>query len=258
MLFGAAHGAELQPPSSAAPGAPLIEARQLISEWVRARQLLASTESDWESHKEMLEQTRVLFEREHASILEQMERLSTNSVKVDKERIEAEAKLAEARSGLEAMRGIVGVLEGRIRSMAIRLPQPLQQTVQPLLARLPEDPLGDRPSVPERMQTVVGFLNEVDKFNAAITVTSDRKPNDAGEQVAVDVVYLGLAVAYYVDTDGKIAGIGRPGATGWEWEPASELAAQIMEVVAVYRNQKPAVFVKLPLRVSGATTGAAR
>jgi hypothetical protein len=235
---------------ASANNAPLNEARQWVSEWVQTRQLISRTESEWISNREMLEQTKLLFERDLASVREQTSRLSTNTVQVEKERVEAEQRLNSARAGLSAMREVVGGLEMRVRELAATLPPPVIQIVQPLLARLPENPDGDRPSVPERLQTVVGFLNEVEKFHASIHVVGDRKPNAQGEQVAVDVLYVGLATAYYVDSSGEVAGHGKPDVTGWKWEASPKMAGQIRDAIAVYRSQKPAVFVGLPVSVS--------
>ena len=68
---------------------PLNETRSTLEKWVEARQLTSKAKSDWQSDKELLEQTSHLFERELASVEEQMIRLGTNSSQVEKERVEA-------------------------------------------------------------------------------------------------------------------------------------------------------------------------
>lgn len=225
----------------------LTEARQWISEWVQARQLISRTEADWQQDREMLEQTRLLYERDLEAVRDQMGQLGTTSSEVDREREQTEARVAAAQQALDTLRTQVGAMERGVRTLLPQLPPPLIQILQPLVARLPENPDGNRPSVPERYQTVVGILNEIEKFHAAIHVVGDRKPNTEGEQVAVDVLYIGLAAAFYVDTSGEVAGRGVPGAAGWKWEPTPKLSGRIRETIAVYRNQKPAVFVGLPI-----------
>src|SRR5881394_2204247 len=80
---------------------PLVEARSVLQTWVEARQSIAKTRSDWQSDKEMLEQTIQLFERELKGVEEQMSKLGTNSTQVEKERVQAETSLAASNQSLD-------------------------------------------------------------------------------------------------------------------------------------------------------------
>ena len=98
----------------------------------------------------------------------------------------------------------------------------------------------------ERAQVIVGILNELDKFNNAVTIFSEKRNNGKGEEVAVETVYVGLGAAYFVNDAGDFAGSGTPGADGWEWTARSELASPVREVIRIYRNEQPARFISLP------------
>jgi hypothetical protein len=95
----------------------------------------------------------------------------------------------------------------------------------------------------------VGLINEVDKFNAAVTVVSQVQKNPAGAEVQVETVYLGLAQAFFVDKAGEYAGVGVPGPDGWQWTPKPELAGRIQKSIAMYKNAAPAAFVSLPVTI---------
>ena len=45
------------------------------------------------------------------------------------------------------------------------------------------------------------------------------------------------------------AGIGRPGASGWEWTVAREIGPRIEQVVEVLQNKAKPQFVSLPVKV---------
>jgi hypothetical protein len=228
---------------------PVVAARETLAQWVQTRQLISKTRSDWDSDQEMLLQTKTLFERELASVTEQMGRLSTNSSVADKERVQAETELAQHTAALEQAKTLVVELEKEVRALLPLFPPPLAAVGQPLVSRLPADSANTKAGVIERFQTVVSLLNEVDKFNNAVTVANDKQANAGGQQVSVDVIYLGLGIAYFVDSTGDVAGIGSPSAAGWQWKLQPEIAPKVRDAIAIYRSQKAATFLGLPATI---------
>jgi hypothetical protein len=224
-------------------------ARANVEQWVQTRQLISRTRSDWEAEREMLHQTRALYQRELAGIEEQMTRVTTNSGQVDRERSTAEAELTRANASLEEVRRLSGIHEAKLKAVVPRLPAPLVAAIQPLLDRIPSDDQTSKQSATERLQNLVGALNEIDKFNASIGIHSENRSNARGEQVAVEVLYLGLGAAFYVNASGDLAGTGNPGPAGWTWTIAPSLAPAIQEALHVYRSERPARFVGLPVTI---------
>lgn len=231
------------------PEARLTETRTRIEQWVQARQLADRTRTDWASDRALLEQSKVLFERELQAEEERMSRIGTNVVQVGVERVETERELAAANAALERLGGLVAEFENRVRALAPLIPDPLQPDLQPFLNRLPAAGTATRLSVPERLQTVVGFLNELDKFNSTVTLADEKRADPAGQQASVEVIYLGLGQAYFVDATGRFAGVGQPGPEGWKWTTRPEIGPAVRDAVAMYRNAKPAAFVTLPAAI---------
>lgn len=223
--------------------------RSALEQWVEARQQISRARADWEVEKETLLQTQALFERELQGIEEQFARQGTNTVQIDRERLEATTALEASNRMLERVKAFAATFEGQLRALAPRLPPALESLVVPLLNRMPADPANTRMTAAERVQAIVGILNEVDKFNNGITVASEKRKNPHGEEVAVETVYLGLGAAYFVNDLGDFAGSGWPGAQGWEWKVQAELAPSVREVIRIYRNERPARFVSLPATV---------
>ena len=50
---------------------------------------------------------------------------------------------------------------------------------------------------------VTGILDAADKFNADVHVSNENRELGNGESVNVDVLYLGVSTAFYVNQDGK-------------------------------------------------------
>lgn len=227
----------------------LARTRTTLEQWVETRRLISQTRSDWQTDKETMEQTVQLFDRELKQVEEQMSKLSTNSTQVDKERREAEALLKSSDEALDRAKQFAAGFEAQLATIVPRLPVPLQEILKPLLARLPADPANTRMAATERTQVLVGILNEVDKFNHAVNLFSEKRKNEKGEEVAVETVYVGLGAAYFVNDANTFAGMGFPGRAGWEWTIKSELAAPVREAVQIYRNERAARFISLPATI---------
>lgn len=232
------------------PSTPaLAQTRSTLEQWVQTRQLISKTRSDWEADKETIAQTSALYERELQTIAEQLSKVSTNNAEVDKQRLAAEKQKNELDAAADQVQQLVGSLEKRVQELALSFPPPLADKLSAALKRIPVDPANTKISGMERMQNVVGMLNEVDKFNAAVTVVSEVQKNPAGAEVQVETMYLGLAQAYFVDQAGEYAGVGTPSATGWVWQPDLQLAGKIQTCIAMYKNATPANFVSLPVEI---------
>jgi hypothetical protein len=165
---------------------------------------------------------------------------------MDKEREQAEALLKLSDESLARAKEFAVSFEGKIAGLVPQLPVPLQETLKPLLAKLPADSANTKMPVTERIQVSVGILNELDKFNNAVNLFSEKRKNDKGEEIAVETVYVGLGAAYFVNDADSFAGMGLPGANGWEWTVKSDLATSVREAIRIYRNEHAAKFVALP------------
>jgi hypothetical protein len=159
----------------AQPRSALAETRQFSEKWMETRQIIARTKADWAAEKETLTQTALMA---------------------------TSARVKE----------LVTALEQSVTSLALQLPPPLVEKLEPLLKRIPENPATTKFSASQRMQNVVGIINEIDKFNGPISAFSKIQKNSAGAEIQVEMINLGLARAYFVDKTGQYAGVGVPGA----------------------------------------------
>lgn len=224
----------------------LSNTRSTLQSWVETRQLTSKTRSDWQADKETIQQTMLILERELKGVEEKFSKLSTNNIQAEKERAETEASIKASTEGLAPVQGFAVEFEGQIRALVPRLPDPLKDILKPMLARLPVEGTNTAMKATERVQAIVAILNELDKFNNAINVFSEKRKNEAGAEVSVETVYVGLGSAYFVNDSGDFAGMGTPGATGWEWSNKPAIAGHVREVIRIYRNERPAKFVSLP------------
>lgn len=227
----------------------LTDARSAIEKWVETRQLISQTRSDWQADKDMLERTIAMYEGELKKIDEQMSKVSTNNTQITKEMAEAEALKKSSNEARERTAQFATGFEVKLKQTAPKLPLPLQEILKPLLARMPADPASTKMLPAERMVVCVGVLNELDKFNNAVNVFNEKRKNDKGEEVSVQTLYVGLGAAYFVNDTADFAGTGAPGANGWEWTSNPGIASRVQDAVKMYRNERTALFLTLPVAV---------
>jgi hypothetical protein len=142
----------------------------------------------------------------------------------------------------------VSVMEGQVRGLAKRMPQPVAERLAPLLQRIPTEASTTRVTVAERFQNVLGILNEMNRANSEISLSYEVRTLADGSSSEVQVIYVGLAQAYYLSPRGE-AGIGTPGEDGWNWKPAPEIAGQLLVALEVIQGKHPPAFVPLPVEI---------
>jgi len=222
--------------------------RDAFDRWVETRRVISEETRDWTLGKDMLDSRIDILRRELAAVREKIAESERSTTDADRRTAELAAQRDALRAASGELAATAAALETRTKELVQRLPDPIRDKIKPLSQRLPADPASSELPLSTRFQNVVGLVNEVNKFNREITVTSEIRALPDGTSAEVTVVYIGLAHAYYTGGNGRIAGFGTGTAQGWTWTPANEAAPQVARVVAILKNESPAEFVLLPLK----------
>ena len=226
----------------------LEETRLTLAKWIETQQIIAKERNDWQQGKEILEGRIELVGKEVSVLKEKIAQSLTAVSESDqkKERLTAENEQLKATAAQLAT--AVSVMEGQVRGLAKRMPQPVAERLAPLLQRIPTEASTTRVTVAERFQNVLGILNEMNRANSEISLSYEVRTLADGSSSEVQVIYVGLAQAYYISPRGE-AGIGRPGEDGWDWTPAPEIAGQLLVALEVMQGKHPPAFVPLPVEI---------
>lgn len=222
--------------------------RDAFDRWVETRRVISEETRDWTLGKDMLDSRIDILRRELAAVREKIAESERSTTDADRRTAELAAQRDALRAASGELAATAAALETRTKELVQRLPDPIRDKIKPLSQRLPADPASSELPLSTRFQNVVGLVNEVNKFNREITVTSEIRALPDGTSAEVTVVYIGLAQAYYTGGNGRIAGFGAATADGWTWTPANDAAPQIARLVAILKNESPAEFVLLPLK----------
>lgn len=240
-----------------APNSSIADTRQVIDKWVETRRLISKEKQDWELSRQMLEDRIDLVRREIENLREKIAEAEAGITEADQRRQELVEENERRKQTGDMLREIVTRLEQRTKGLLPRLPDPIRETVRPLSQRLPENPEDTEAALSQRFQNVIGVLNEVNKFNRDITVTSEVRQREDGRAAEVTAVYVGIGHGYYVGANNQIAGIGAAHDGQWVWVSRDEIAPQVAAAVAILNNEQVADFVPLPVAGNNALGRAA-
>lgn len=235
------------PKAPAAANAPsLDEMRLAMSKWIETQQIIAKERKDWQQSKEILTSRTDLVRKEIATLEQKIADARSSADKAQQKRDELLAANEVHKAMNAQLVERVTHMEGEIRRLHAALPEPVQAKVQPLFHRIPADPAKTRVSAAERFQNVLGILSEVNKQNSDITLAYEVRTLPGGKRSEVQALYIGLGQAYYVNADGD-AGIGRPSAEGWKWEPTAAVARDLVMTLEILQGKHTPAFVPLPV-----------
>jgi chromosome segregation ATPase len=189
------------------------EIRTEIKEWVKLKKIISEEAADWRVEKAVISDMIAVLEQEEIDLKDKLETNKSFLSTADRKRAELEDSRKALLDASAALESRLEGLEASVRELYTTLPEPLQQTIDPLYSRIPEADAEDKPALTLRLQSVVGILSQADKFNSGITVLTELR-NSEGSTVEVKTLYFGLAGAIYATANGESAGYGMPGDGG--------------------------------------------
>jgi len=225
------------------------EARTALEEWVETERIISKEKQDLALSKEVLGERIELVKQEIETLREKISAAEESIAEADKKRDELIQENDRLKESSKVFQSILADLETRTKEVVAKLPEPISERIKPLTQRIPEDPNETKLGMAQRFQNVVGVLNEINKFNREIVVTSEVRSLSDGTSAEVTAVYLGIGQAFYSGSNGTIAGVGTATDEGWVWEEKNEAAEQAAQAVAIMQNEQIATFVHIPVNV---------
>jgi len=234
------------------PRVQIEDNRALISEWAKTERLISEEKRDRRRALALLDERIELLKSEIAATQEKIadvqEELDKNKPKREELRT-AQGKLNEAKG---TFRELIGPLEQRVRRLVTKFPAPLLEPLKKanLVDRLPEsEQEAKEVAVGNRLEAVLGILNQANKFNASVSSHSEVRTFEEGKSLLVQTLYFGIGHAYYASDSGRVAGIGKATAEGWSWMPMNERGEQIAQAIQIVKDDARARYVLLPIQL---------
>jgi len=230
------------------PPASLEGARLTLSKWIETQQIIAKERNDWAQGKEILEARIDLVGKEVSVLKEKIAQSEAAVADSNKKRDELLKENGDLKALASQLDGAARSMEAQVQVLAKSMPEGVLTKLQPLLARIPAPGTVARVSTAERFQNVLGILNEMNRANSEISVAYEIRKLADGTSSEVQVIYVGLAQAYYISPTGE-AGVGVPGPEGWQWSPLPKAAGDILFALEIIQGKHSPAFVPLPVTI---------
>lgn len=223
-------------------GAALLQEK--TRQWIEARQLLGKESAAWTEEMASLEELNAIREKETAQLGEfidaagaRVEELAGKTKSLSEESVALKSWRAKLETDLSS-------LEAELKPLLPRFPPVLREKMEESLLRI-ESPDLEAP-LQNRARDVLLVLQACLEFQNAVTVASEVR-EIAGQRREVEVLYVGITQAWYVDPTNQFSGQGIPGDSGWTWNEDNRIATQVRSAIEVQTRRSVPAFVELPL-----------
>lgn len=221
-------------------------AKEMIQQWIQTEKQLSDEQETWKQEKAHVSQLLELYEKELKLLNEEL--AAAESVALDdakKQKLESQIK-RDDQMRIEA-RAFLLKQKPRILGLIKKFPEPLQEQISETVAVLESSEVDK--SARDLLMPMLTVIEAGNSFNAGVFRTSQKVIIGKDEWQA-EVMYLGLARAYF--WIGEKAGVGIPSAsgTGWEWKRDDALLKDIKKAMSVFDKSTPPALIKLPLKVN--------
>lgn len=100
------------------------------------------------------------------------------------------------------------------------------------------------------IRSTVETINFALDYQSQVQRSSVLKKLPDGREAYFDIVFIGLAAAYYVSQDLQMAGTITIDNKEWVWSPNNELLEPINSFIAIVEKDRPTDWIQLPVMVS--------
>lgn len=213
----------------------------LVSQWVGLERQADTLKVNWETQERLMRQRIELLNLQKKSLQARLSDKVKEQSKVQEVRATLLAEQSQLEQRQQQMEDSLERFDSELKGIAGRLPPPLQNQWQRLLASLTASD-----SSSEKLDVYLEMLNAVEQFEKQLS--QHREVFEIqGKQVLVHQVYLGVARGWYASADGH-AGIGKPVGDTWEWQAEPELFEQVQALLSAIK--KPEHVELMPLEVA--------
>lgn len=216
--------------------------RETIAQVIDVKSQTSQEKALWEQEKASMAALLDLHRQELALLNEELATAGQSAGDYDAEQQQRQARVEQLKEARAAAAETVAANRTRTLALAKRFPPPLLNAAEADIIELEEWKKGDEPR--QGLQAILRLVTQAAQFNRRLTREKEER---GGRQV--DVIYLGLAAAYYADANGS-AGVGKPGPEGWKWQQQDDVHSAVTLVLAQLDKKRPPERVRLPIEIS--------
>ncbi len=219
---------------------------ELVSNLIDLKRQLSEEKEAWKEQQAWLKQEKELQVKEKEMLEKEIADAKEEEVsaKIEKAGILEQKKVLQ--ESLDNCLPVITRAEANLKKWHELLPIVLAKPLQKVFDELEK---GKERSISKRLQVVLALFGEIERLGNGVHLIKETLVAAGGKKQEMDVIYLGLARAFAVSKDNKIAGISVPGKDGWKWDWHPEIAESVRKAIDSYNSREMAEFVHLPVKV---------
>ena len=233
--------------------AAALEAHDAISTSLEAlietRSLIGKEQAEWLKEKALIKAQAEAWKVEGHHLTEQITSLKAKLKRFLPAEESDLGNTNDLRKTSDTVSQVLETIEEKLTSIFPRLPIPLRSDLEVYIGRLSQPTGSAIRSLDTRCRNLVYLLDRIHEFDQQFTLHWDTRQHPDGSEVLVQVLYLGLSRAYFVDARGEIAGTGSPSDTDWKWSFDSQWAKPVQDAIAVHERRASPSIVRLPASI---------
>lgn len=219
--------------------------RDKVVKWIEVQKMISKESADWEEQKAILSNLIDLRKGEIAEFDEVIDLARGRVETVERRNAELEGQLNAAQDWRKGFDVRVSRIEDALIPRIDLLPRVVVERIEGAVERLRDR--NDDGDLQARFRDILAILNECVAFNSDLHLTSEIREIE-GNRVEVEILYMGLSQAWYVDRTNSRAGTGVPEAGGWVWTEDPSIASRVRKAVDIQSRRETPAFARLPVR----------
>jgi hypothetical protein len=229
-----------------APAPALSSLEGLVQTLIELRSAKSSASNKWREQQSALQNEKRLLQSQRKTLQNELDRRKSELSARQNELQSIQQNQASLNQTLTNQGRLVAESETRLQTLLPQLPPPLVTQLEPMLSGLSETPLTPQ-NFGSRLKNTLEVLALIEQFDRDLHHSRLILADPSGEKREMDVLFVGLSLAYAVPPQQNLGGIGRPGPAGWTWQWQADASPAIRRALAIYRKERPAEFVQLPV-----------
>ena len=227
----------------AAQADTVSELEQLVERWLLTERQVSELEKNAIEQKSSMQQSLTLLEAEFQQLNKVSKHRQQNGDELAQKRAEMVTKQQTLEQEQQQLVVVLNKVSQQLMSLKVQLPPPLLTSWQAA-----GDLTNEQLETTDRLQTVLKLIGLLRDFQQRISLHEMAITHPDGHDVWVTQLYLGASQAWFVSKDMSYVGVGYPDALGWQWQFDRQInAEQVSKAIAIFRKQKPADWVQLPI-----------
>ena len=228
---------------------PHLALQTTLENLIEVQALQQEIESDWQKEKALLTAQTQTWQAEGKRLTGNIKRLKDRLSLLNPKPDSTPSQLKLLEEAAASISKSMTEVEGRLKKLFPALPDPLKTDLGTYVSRL-DQPAGSAiRSLDSRCRNIIYLFDRIHEFDQRFSLHWETRQHPDGSEVLVQVLYLGLSRAYFVDARAEIAGAGSPSESGWNWHFDATWADPIQKAIAIHERRIAPDYVRLPASI---------